>query len=191
MNNNPNKSLTEIANNCPTDKGTTFRSCHGYTEFYEPFISKFKESSKPINILEIGIATGESLTMWKDYFNDNCRIFGLDIDDKTHLNEKNISCSILDQGNTGHLKQYQNYFIDNNVVFDIILDDGSHHMRDQILTFIHFIDSLSEDGIYFIEDLHTSLASDGQDLYGKTSKSTLTIKTPLSTGCFLIKETNI
>lgn len=166
MNQNP-KSLTELANNCPTDKGTKFRSCHGFTEFYEPFISKFRNDNKTKNILEIGVDEGKSLQLWDEYFESGCNIIGLDIDDKTHFNTNNITCFQLDQGKEEHLEHYKKYFQENDIKFDIILDDGSHHMKDQILTFTYFIDSLSDNGVYFIEDLHTSLGSNRLDLYGK------------------------
>lgn len=163
------RTLTEIANSTPTDKGTSFRSKHGFTDFYELFISKFtlKSESTPINILEIGVDEGKSLHMWDKYFAGKCSVLGLDIDDKTHLNTPNINCYQLDQNNLSQLEYYCTYFQESNIKFDIIIDDGSHHMKDQILTFTHFFDFLSNDGVYFIEDLHTSLATPGQDLYGR------------------------
>ena len=48
----------------------------------------------------------------------------------------------------------------------MIIDDGSHHMRDQQITLGQFFPILRSGGVYFLEDLHTSLADDGHLLYG-------------------------
>jgi hypothetical protein len=39
---------------------------------------------------------------------------------------------------------------------DVILDDGSHKMRDQQITLAKLFKMLKSDGIYILEDLHTS-----------------------------------
>jgi len=47
--------------------------------------------NKEIVILEIGVLQGGSLQMWKDYFGDKAKIFGIDIDPRCkELEEKNI-----------------------------------------------------------------------------------------------------
>lgn len=161
------KTLTEIANHCKTDKGTEHGSRHGFTDFYETFMAKYRHLDRPVNILEIGIDSGNSLHMYNEYYNGNCNIIGLDIDDKSHLNSKNCTCYQLDQSDPQHRNHYKQYFKENNLKFDIILDDGSHHMDDQILTFLDFNEFIDTDGIYFLEDLHTSLAENGYPLYRK------------------------
>ena len=49
----------------------------------------------------------------------------------------------------------------------MILDDGSHHMLDQQITLGYLFPLLKPKGLFFIEDLHTSLADNGFPLYGK------------------------
>ena len=49
---------------------------HGYQRFYEDVLTKYR--NKPIHFLEIGMDTGSSLHLWKDYFK-KAKIFGLEI----------------------------------------------------------------------------------------------------------------
>jgi hypothetical protein len=49
----------------------------------------------------------------------------------------------------------------------MILDDGSHHMLDQQITLGYLFPLLKSGGMFFIEDLHTSLADNGFPLYGR------------------------
>jgi hypothetical protein len=54
---------------------------------------------------------------------------------------------------------------ENDYQFDFILDDGSHHMYDQQITLGYLFPLLKPKGVYFLEDLHTSLADNGYPLY--------------------------
>ena len=54
------------------DKGTV----HSYIPEYERLFKPYRD--KKINILEIGIAYGESLELWDKYFN-NANVFGSEI----------------------------------------------------------------------------------------------------------------
>jgi len=144
--------LTKIANKYKTDKGTLYSFKHGYTEFYEPFVKKYE---CPI-ILEVGVDKGGSLMMWNDYYEGKCRIYGIDIDDKKEYETENIHIYQCDQGNKNSLDAFVKEMEDNNIKFDIIIDDGSHTVTHQFLTLYKFSSLLNKDGIYIIEDLHTS-----------------------------------
>jgi tRNA G46 methylase TrmB len=82
---------TPFLSNLPTDPGWT---THGYTPYYHEIL----DGKDVKRVLEIGIASGGSLRMWADYFPD-AEIFGLDIDEKTFINEDRIKSSHVDQGN--------------------------------------------------------------------------------------------
>ena len=60
-----------------TDKG------HNYIRYYEGFFEIFRNNY--INLLELGMHTGGSIKMWRDYF-PYARCFGVDINpiDMTH-----------------------------------------------------------------------------------------------------------
>ena len=57
-----------------------------YFNIYEENFSKFKK--KKITILEIGIAKGGSLRMWKNYFSSDSKIVGIDINPECKKFEK-------------------------------------------------------------------------------------------------------
>ena len=80
------KHLTLIANKNCTDKGTSYREAHGFTEIYEDYIKKF--IGKHPRILEIGIENGGSLKMWNDYFLGDCEIYAIDILPEKKMFEK-------------------------------------------------------------------------------------------------------
>ena len=48
-----------------------------YFEIYNEHFKKFR--GREVHILEIGIYSGGSLEMWKEYFGPKCRIYGVDI----------------------------------------------------------------------------------------------------------------
>ena len=35
-----------------------------------------------VNVVEVGIYSGGSLTMWREYFGEACQVFGVDIDER-------------------------------------------------------------------------------------------------------------
>ena len=48
-----------------------------YFDAYDHFLGPFR--GKAITFLEIGVLDGGSLFMWRDYFGENCRIIGVDL----------------------------------------------------------------------------------------------------------------
>jgi hypothetical protein len=184
--------LTELANKYKSDKGTLHGSCHGFTKFYNQYLSTLRNTTS--NILEIGINDGASLKMWEEYF-PNSIIYGLDIDDKSEFDTNRIVTNLLDQSNNEHLEYFSNNI---GVEFDFIIDDGSHHISDQQLTFFYLFKLLKPGGLYIIEDLHTSLCNPGTILYNRIvqnndiySNTTLTyLKNKPYTSLFLTKDQN-
>ena len=149
--------LTEIANQYNTDKGTNavcdngFKG-HGFTEFYYDHI---KHLNKP-TILEIGTWKGASTKMFNEFFNYECEIYCIDIDptrDVSNLGD-NVHFYVVDQGNEEQLRNFVKEMGD--IKFDIILDDGSHQIYHQMLTYSILRKLLKKDGMYIMEDLHTS-----------------------------------
>lgn len=162
------KSLTEIANHYGTDKGTVGPSnrwnAHNYTDVYEPYLEKFRHDS--LNFLEIGLGvTGEhwrsdivhgkntggaSIKMWHDYF-INSKIFGIDINECSYLDNERIKTYVADQGNVENLESFmQSSGVEE---FDFIIDDGSHRPDHQQISFSYFFKKLKPGGLYIIEDL--------------------------------------
>ncbi len=122
-----------------------------YFDIYDSHFKKFRRKS--IVILEIGVAHGGSLQMWKKYFGKNVQIYGIDIDPRCkEIEEKNIKIFIGSQANRNFLREIKQKI----PKVDILIDDGGHTMEQQITTFEELFDHVKSDGVYLIEDLHTS-----------------------------------
>lgn len=124
---------------------------HHYFNIYDKHLSKFINKS-PV-ILEIGVYKGGSLEMWNDYFNNDCKIYGVDIDPEClNIDIPNAEIIIGDQGSADFWASVKKKITKP----DIIIDDGGHRMDQQITTFTSMFNFLSKDGVYICEDMHTS-----------------------------------
>lgn len=171
------KSLTELANHYGSDKGTVGPSAtwsaHNYTDVYEAYLEGYRQS--PLAILEIGLGvTGErwkanivqgrnaqggaSLRMWYDYF-PQAKIYGIDINACSYLDNERIMTFVADQGRVEDLEAFT--AAAGEVAFDVIIDDGSHRPDHQQVSFSYFFHKLKVGGLYFIEDLLANGLGDG------------------------------
>ena len=152
-----------------THEGRLINKWDHYIDIYDQYFNKYR--GKDIVFLEIGVAHGGSLQMWRKYFGEDALIIGVDI---------NPECKKLEEGNT---KIYIGSQSDENFLskikaeipkVNILLDDGGHTMNQQITTFNNLFEHIVEDGIYVFEDLHTSYWSEygggGNDSFIEFSK---------------------
>lgn len=133
-------------------RGTTQKS-DVYYEAYTNMFSTFNCNDK-LKILEIGVRGGGGLYSLKEYF-PNSTIVGLDIDPECkqwESIEDDIHVRIGDQSDNIMLQN----LIDEFGLFDIIIDDGSHICAHQIISFEYLFLKLNYNGLYIVEDLHTS-----------------------------------
>jgi demethylmacrocin O-methyltransferase len=128
---------------------------HGYLKHYRRHFHPWR--NKRIKLLEIGIGGhdrkegGHSLRMWKDYFPKG-EIYGLDLYDKSYLQEPRITILQADQNDADALSQIAS----RHGPFDIIIDDGSHISEHIITSFRTLFPHVKPDGLYVIEDLYLS-----------------------------------
>jgi hypothetical protein len=121
-----------------------------YFDIYEKHFKRFTD--KRVLIFEIGVAGGGSLEMWKHYFGENAIIVGIDINPQCKAHEsENVYVEIGYQSDVNFL----NHLILKYGQPDIVIDDGSHSMIDLISTFNFLYYQTKENGVYFVEDLHT------------------------------------
>ena len=129
---------------------STDKSIHGFLPLYAKYIKNREEHKK---VLEIGIKTGSSLRIWKEYF-PNAKIFGIDISNNCMIyNEERIFTFIVDQKNRLNLKRLIDIIGSD---LNLIIDDGSHRMLDQQVSLGFLFRHLAPKGLYVIEDLNTS-----------------------------------
>ena len=109
----------------------------------------------PINLFENGIQNGGSLEIWAKYFTNAKNIIGCDIDEKCRelsFTDPRIALFVGDANSD----EIQKQVLDSAPKYDIIIDDGSHRSSDVIRSFCRYYPHIEYDGIYVIEDLHTS-----------------------------------
>jgi len=125
------------------DKG----AAHSYIDFYEGLFASLRK--KKLNLLEIGVETGESFRMWSDYFK-NASLYGVDIDlSQVQGIAKEISTLVeADSTDPSVLNNFNK-----NLRFEIIIDDGAHECSSQRKTLDNFLPRLKSKGVYIIEDV--------------------------------------
>ena len=132
------------------DKSLIHKWAH-YFDIYDRHFNRFR--NKEIVILEIGVSYGGSLQMWKNYFGEKAKIYGIDIDPRCkELEEENITIFTGSQSDRNFLKEVKMKIPQ----VDILIDDGGHTMGQQIASYEELFDLVKDDGVYLIEDLHTS-----------------------------------
>lgn len=133
-----------------TDKG----SVHTYIEFYETYFNKKK--GQHIDLLEIGLMSGGSLYLWKNYFKDYT-IVGVDLAETwykfrpfQHELESDANIKLLFQ-----VDSRRPYFPKevSERTFDFIIEDANHNVKPQIATMKNYWQFVKTGGTYFIEDV--------------------------------------
>ena len=144
-------SLQELVNNSRTDKNTT----HTYLPLYNVLLDRLKDTAQ--NVLEIGVQTGGSIQLWKNYFS-NAKVYGLDILPRHSLPQDIFEDSriIMNVGIDAYdTKFFQETFLDTHLQFDFMLDDGPHTLESQIQFIKLYSQLLTENGILIIEDVQS------------------------------------
>lgn len=128
--------------------------CIKYSSFFASYEHLFSEKvGKKITFVEIGVLSGGSLFMWRDYFGPQARIIGVDLNPEAKKWEKDgFEIFIGDQSD----EKFWGDFIVNVGGIDIILDDGGHTYDQQIITTECLLQAMNDEGIIVIEDIQTS-----------------------------------
>jgi hypothetical protein len=120
-----------------------------YFDIYQRHFQKFV--GREVHVVEVGIYSGGSLDMWKSYFGDKCRVYGVDIEDacRTYANET-TSIFIGDQADRDFWKRFRKAV----PKVDILIDDGGHEPEQQIVTLEEMLPHVRNGGVYLCEDMH-------------------------------------
>ena len=123
-----------------------------YFAVFERFLAPIRRTN-PL-VLEIGIQLGGSSEMWRDYFGHATRIFAIDVDPGAKRHEDIVTKVFIgDMQDRGFLRSV----LQEIGQPDVIIDDGGHTANQQITAFEELYPAVSENGIYIVEDTHTSL----------------------------------
>lgn len=120
-----------------------------YFDVYERHLSKFRNS--PVGILEIGIYSGGSLELWRSYFGEKSRVYGVDLLPECMAYERDgIRVFIGDQAD----RKFWGRVKGDVAQLDVVIDDGGHLPRQQMVTLEELLPHLRPGGIYICEDIH-------------------------------------
>jgi hypothetical protein len=130
------------------------RLIHKWDHYFDVYHRHFeKYRNKPITILEIGVSHGGSLQMWKNYFGEKAKIYGIDINPNCKsLEEENINILIGSQSDRSFLRKVKEQI----PPIDILIDDGGHTMKQQIISFEELFQHVKPNGTYLCEDINSS-----------------------------------
>jgi len=130
-----------------------------YFHIYDLLLKKYK--NKRITFVEIGVFSGGSLFMWRDYFGEKARIIGVDLNPEAKKWEKEgFEIFIGSQSDENFWKN----FIGEVGNIDIVLDDGGHTYSQQIISADFLIPHIKDGGLIVVEDTHTSYCNGFGDI---------------------------
>jgi len=138
-------SLVELSERYNTDKNTS----HSYLPLYDILFYDLRH--KPITLLELGVAAGESIKLWLDYFTI-ASIIGIDVV-PTDLAHSRFKFILGDQTDNDLIDSA----LDDESV-DIIIDDGSHLPEHQALSHRFLVPKLKSGGLYIVEDVRATIS---------------------------------
>ena len=144
------RTLKEIALDTPEQTMLEPHAAH-YCEVDDQFFNAIREAK--VRFLLIGIGKGGCLKMWKEYF-PKAEIFAMDIRPECKdFEEEGVEIHIGDQGDSDFISAFLQ---DTGGNFDVIIDDGGKQMYQQINSLLLLWNSVNPEGVYVIEDTHTS-----------------------------------
>lgn len=120
-----------------------------YFDAYHRHLAPFRGT--PVHVLEIGIYSGGSLRMWRDYFGPAASIYGVDIEEACRVYETDgTRVFIGDQADPRFWQRFRSAVPS----LDVVIDDGGHQPDQQITTLRELLPHLRPGGIYICEDVH-------------------------------------
>jgi demethylmacrocin O-methyltransferase len=127
------------------------RNCLGqWQRFLEPL------RDRPFDLLEIGVGSGASLRMWREWF-PFADLVGLEA--RRLMFDPPIAGSTIVHGSQTDFFVLQRILRDRR--FRLIVDDGSRRPDDQIQTFLTLFPWLEPDSVYICASLPDSAAASG------------------------------
>jgi hypothetical protein len=134
-----------------THRGRVINKWRHYYEIYDRHFARFRD--RDITLLEIGVADGGSLDLWRRYFGPKAKIVGIDINpDCKRFETPGTRIYVGSQEDAEFLERVAK----ETGPFDILIDDGGHTYAQQLTTFRTLFRHICDDGVYSCEDLCTS-----------------------------------
>lgn len=120
-----------------------------YFDIYHRHFEKFRGTD--IHMLEIGVYSGGSLDMWRDYLGPRAHIYGVDIAKGCKVFEnEDRKIFIGDQADRHFWRNFRGQVPE----LDIVVDDGGHTPKQQTVSLEELLPHLRPGGVYLCEDVH-------------------------------------
>ena len=122
-----------------------------YFLVYDKIFEKYK--NKKIKFVEVGVANGGSLFIWRKLFGKKAKIIGIDANPYSKkLSKYGFKIYTGDQSDPDFWKK----FFKKESKVDIVLDDGGHKNLQQISTVHYTLPYIKDGGMIVVEDMATS-----------------------------------
>jgi len=119
-----------------------------YFDIYHRHFERFR--GQAVHVLEIGIYSGGSLEMWREYFGPACRIYGVDIQPACKAYENDATQVFIgDQSDRGFWERFRREV----PALDIVIDDAGHNPDHQAVAMEELLPHLRRGGVYLCEDV--------------------------------------
>ena len=120
-----------------------------YLDVYERHLGRFVGTD--VHLLEIGVQSGGSIEMWRQWLGERSTIYGVDIDPRAARSEgEGVRVFIGDQADRRFWRQLR---MEARRI-DVVVDDGGHSPEQQRVTLEELLPHLSPGGVYICEDVH-------------------------------------
>ncbi len=104
-------------------------------------------------VLEIGIYSGGSIDMWRNYFGPSASLFGVDIESACRTYESPGTHILI--GDQADPSFWRRVLADGTLPPpDIVIDDGGHTPEQQRVTMEELLPRMRPGGVYICEDVH-------------------------------------
>jgi hypothetical protein len=129
-------------------QGRGIWKCLHYFDIYDRHLAGFR--GREVHILEIGVYSGGSLQMWKEYFGPNTKVYGVDSQPACKaFEDESTKIFIGDQEDAAFWKRFKEQV----PTLDIVIDDGGHKPNQQVVTLEELLPHIRPGGIYLCEDV--------------------------------------
>lgn len=152
---------------------------NGFLPHYERILGSLR--SKPVCLMELGVAEGGSCLLWEDFFrHPKTTIVGLDVKlpnmPKASKDWRNTVLERCDQRDEQGLNEIAQRY----GPFDVIIDDASHQYEASRTSFRTLLPHLKSGGFYVIEDWSIGYFEEAHDTYAdEEGNTTVTLVTEI------------
>jgi hypothetical protein len=120
-----------------------------YFDLYDRHLQRFRGLG--VHVLEIGVYSGGSLELWRDYFGPESRLYGVDVEEACmRYEDDSTRIFIGDQADRGFWSRFR---VDVPEL-DVVIDDGGHQPIQQVVSLEELFPHLRPGGVYICEDIH-------------------------------------